>query len=202
MRRFLSITGITLALAMASPSLAKSSQKFKSSVSAPISTAVNVEVLIGEDLAYRANNLPKKLSDRGSSRSLNSGFSGNGFYGDRDLNRLAERLETKMNKRLAKRGVTVDENAATTLRLVITDAKPNRPTFKQLSKEPGLSSRSYGIGGASIEGQILSARGETLGDMSYAWYENDIDYAAFGGTWSDAHRAFDKFAKKAAKSLP
>lgn len=185
---------------MAAPAMAKSSQKFESSLSAPITTAVKVEVIIGENLAYRANNLPKKMSDRGSS-IRNSAFGSNGYYGEKDLNRLADRLHEKFEARLEKEGVTVDANADTIVRLVITDARPNRPTFKQLSKDANLSFKSYGVGGAAFEGEILKAGGESLGDLSYAWYENDIEFASTSSTWSDANRAIDRFARKTAKSL-
>ncbi len=200
MRKLLTTTLLSLGLAVAAPAFAKSSQKFESTLSAPISSTVKVEVIIGEDLAYRADNLPKKLKDRGSSR-LRSGFGNNGFYGERDLSELAERLQKKFEKRLVKEGLSVDADADTIMRLVITDAKPNRPTFKQLSKEPGLSFQSYGTGGASFEGEVLTAGGESLGELSYAWYEWNIEDAYFGGTWSDAHRAMDRFARQVVKTL-
>lgn len=202
MTRLLSTAALTLTLALAAPAMAKNSQKFESSIAAPTSSAVKVEVVIGEDLAYRADNLPKNRRDRGASGAkLNSGFANNGFYGERDLNKLAARLEEKMERRLSKEGVSLDDQATTVLRLVITDAKPNRPTFKQMSKETGLSFRSYGTGGASFEGQLVNASGQSLGDMSYAWYETSIRDAAHSSTWSDAHRAMDFFARKTAKSL-
>ena len=59
----------------------------------------------------------------------------------------------------------------------------------------------FGNGGAAIEGQLIAAGGEQVGKMSYAWYENDIEWAATGGTWSDANRALDRFASKTAKTL-
>lgn len=202
MTKLLTATALTLALAFAAPAFAKGSQKFETSISISSASAVKVEVVIGEDLAYRANNLPKKLKDRGhGSLRSNSGFSNNGYYGEKDLARLAERLEKKMEKRLSKEGVATDNNSATVLRLVITDVAPNRPTFTQLSKEAGLSHKSYGIGGATFEGQLVGAKGQPLGDLSYAWYESNIQDAPYGSTWSDAYRAMDLFARKTAKSL-
>ena len=201
MPRFITASILALTLAGAVPAFANSSSKFESSLTAPVNSAVKVEVIIGEDLAYRADNLPKDLRDRSSARSLNDGFGGNGFYGERDINRLADRLQRKIEKRLEKEGVVMDANADTVIRLVITDAKPNRPTFKQLSKNASLSYRSFGIGGASFEGEIIAAGGETLGDLSYAWYESNIRDAAYGSTWSDANRAIDRFARKTAKTL-
>ena len=200
MRRILSAISLASVLALATPALAGgNSNKFESTLNAPLGGAVNVEVIIGEDLAYRADHLPKDFRDRRDIRH-NAGFTNNGFYGERDLNRLAERLERKTMERLAKYGVDVDENAATTLTLVLTDARPNRPTFEQMSREPGLSMRSFGNGGAEFEGS-LERGDEVLGTFSYAWFDNDIHDAQYGSTWSDANRAIDKFAKKTAKSL-
>jgi len=200
MRRLATTLLIASGLAFASPALAKSSQKFKSDVASPIST-VKVEVVIGEDLAWRAENLPKDLRDRGHARSHNDGFGGNGFYGERDLNNLAERLEQQMAKRLEKEGVAISDSAGQTLRITLTDARPTRPTMKQLSRSSGLSMHSFARGGAAFEGEILSMSGETHGQFSYAWYESDIQQAQYSSTWSDAKYAIDRFAKKVAKSL-
>lgn len=193
---------LSLSLAFAAPAMAKSSQKFESSLTSTASTPVNIEVVIGDDLAYRANNLPKNIRDRGYGvRGARAGFSGNGYYGERDLTRLAQRLEKKVAQRLSKQGVAIDENAGTTLRLVITDARPNRPTFEQLSHQPSLSYRSFSNGGAAFEGQLISRSGEPLGDVSYAWYERNIESAAYSSTWTDANRAIDRFARKTAKTI-
>jgi hypothetical protein len=152
-------------------------------------------------MAHRANNLPEKLSDRSNARSYNSGFSGNGFYGDRDLERLTKRLQSNLEKKFKKKGIEISDTASTVLRITIEDAKPNRPTFRQLSKEPGLSYQSFSNGGAELQAELIAAGGESLGTMSYRFYENDIRNAQYGGTWGDAHRAFGRFASKAAKTL-
>ena len=199
MKRFLSTLAIATSLAIAAPAIAGGYHKFDSTLAQPISTPVKVEVVIGDDLAYRADNMSKDISDRRGGR-LNAAFANKSYYGERDVQRLATRLEEKTLMRLAKYGVAVDPNASTTLRLVITDAQPNRPTFNQLGKDPGLSFQSVAIGGADFEGQILSGD-EVLGELRYGWYENDIRDAQFGGTWSDADRAIDRFAKKTAKHL-
>jgi hypothetical protein len=200
MRTILASSLIALSLSIALPAVSKS-RGFDSTVTAPVTTAVKIEVVMSEDMAYRANNLPKKISDRGNARSLRSGFSGNGFYGDRELERLTERLESKLEKRLSRKGIEVSDTAPTVLRVTIEDAKPNRPTFNQLSKEPSLSYQSFANGGAELEAELVAAGGRSLGTMSYVYYENDIRDARFGGTWSDAHRAFGRFARSAAKTL-
>jgi len=202
MRYILSTSLITASLAFAAPVSAKSSSKFESNISAPSQEAVKIEIVVSEDMAYRADNLPKNLRDRSNARSFNAGFSGNGFYGERELERLAERLEKRMERRLNKQGIQVDDNASTVLKVTLIDAKNNRPTFGQLSKQSSLSYQSFGTGGAELSGELISAGGASLGTMSYAWYETDIRDAAYSsGTWTDAHRAMDRFAKKAAKEL-
>jgi len=206
MRRFVKTTiilgALTLApLAVTTSAFAKS-RGLETTITAPLTTPIKVEVIIGEDLAHRAENLPKKRRDRGqSTRRLNAGFANNGFYGTRDVNRLAERLQSKVEHRFTKKGIELDDNAPTTLRLVITDAKPNRPTFEQLSREVSLSLFSIALGGAEINGELIGADGQSLGAISYEFFEHDLRFSSKAGVWTDAYRAFDRFARRAAKSL-
>ena len=200
MRSILASSILALSFTLAAPALAKS-YGFDTTVTSPLTSAVKIEVVFSEDMVHRANNLPKKIGDRSGARGLNSGFSGNGFYGDRDLERLTERLSVKLEQKFAKKGIEISDTASTVLRITIEDAKPNRPTFNQLSKQPGLSFQSFGNGGAELQAELIAAGGRSLGTMSYRYYENDIRYAKFGGTWNDTHRAFSRFAGKAAKTL-
>ena len=200
MRTVLASSLLALSLILAAPAIA-TSYGFDTTVTAPLTSAVKIEVVVSEDMAHRANNLPEKLSDRSSARGLRSGFAGNGFYGDRDIEHLTERLESKLEQKFAKKGILISDTASTILRITIEDAKPNRPTFNQLSVQPGLSFNSFGNGGAELEAELIAAGGQSLGTMSYRYYENDIRYAKFGGIWNDAHRAFGRFASKAAKTL-
>lgn len=80
-----------------------------------------------------------------------------------------------------------------TLTLVIEDATPNRPTVQQMSKTPGLSIESFGIGGARISGDYVDPAGVRT-SIAYDWHESDIRWARYGGTWHDAETAFDKLA--------
>lgn len=85
-----------------------------------------------------------------------------------------------------------------TLTLVIEDAKPNRPTPRQMFNKPGLSYDSFSIGGARISGEYVDAAGRRT-PIAYSWYENDIRWARYGSTWSDAEAAFDRLAERLAK---
>lgn len=191
----LAATGL---MALSAPAFANG---YESTLTTAVTTPVKVDIQLSEDLAYRANNLPKKLADRGGVARLNSGFSNNGYYGDKALNDLKKRLERRLNERFERSGITVSETAPVTLKVVIENAKPNRPTFNQLSKEPSLSYQSFGLGGAKISSQLIDASGKSLGEANYAWFENFIQDAQFGGTWSDADLAFRRYAKKISKDL-
>ncbi|PZQ54030.1 MAG: hypothetical protein DI570_23485, partial [Phenylobacterium zucineum] len=76
-------------------------------------------------------------------------------YGVREAAQLTTDLRQSVEKSLARS--MAYEGAR--IELVLTDAKPNRPTFKQLSDTPGLSMESFGVGGASVEGRIIAADG-------------------------------------------
>lgn len=200
MRHILKSLILSAPLVLAVPMLANASG-FESTLSAPLTTPVKLDIRLSEDLAYRANHLPKKLSDRGGSSGLRTAFSQNGHYGEKELDRLQERLEKKLTASLEKKGIIVSETASTVFQVTITDVENNRPTFKQLSSEPSLSYQSFGTGGAEFEAEVLAADGRTVGTINYDWFESDIRDANFGGTWSDANRAIDRFAKRVAKEF-
>lgn len=115
-------------------------------------------------------------------------------YGVRDVQRLADELREDVEKALAKSGRHQDAR----VELVLTDAKPNRPTFKQLGDTPGLSMESFGIGGAAIEGQIVAADGMAT-PVAYSWYETDIRQSWGDWIWSDATHSFNRFAVRLAR---
>ena len=148
----------------------------------------------------------EKLRDRGSSsaRGLRSGFSSNGYYGDKDLANLVEEVEEELTHDLTKQGITVSEDAATVLRVTLEDVRNNRPTFEQLSREPALSMQSVSLGGAELSGELIDASGESLGTVEYEWFEQsfqDLTFARASGVWSDANRAISRFSKKTAKAM-
>lgn len=195
MRRTLSVLLLSAGLALASPAIAQSSQKFESTFSVPVDS-VKVEVSISDELAYLAEN----PSDDIRHRSRSSAF-GKGYYGEKDLNRLRDRLEKKLISQLEKEGVKVDQNSSNVLQVQLDKVQNNRPTFEQLSQTPQLSQRSFGMGGAAFSGRVIQNGGEAEGDISYAWFPSlDRDFVSLS-TWSDTRRAIDKFARHTAKSL-
>lgn len=203
MRSTLKTFMLASAIALAVPSLAQA-RGLKHTLTQPVASPVKIEVVLSEDMQHRANNLPKKLSDRGGPPlSRHNGFSSNGFYGDRALQGLVESLEDKMTRRFTKKGITVTDDAPVTIRVTIEDAKNNRPTLEQISTQPSLSFQSLAQGGASIHADIISQNGSSLGAMDYSYYETNFfnKGGRFPGVWQDANRSFTYFANKAAKAL-
>lgn len=179
---------------------------FETTINAPVTSAVKIEVSLSEDLQHRANNLPEKLSDRGagSSRSLRAGFSGNGYYGDKALADLIEEIEEELTDDLTDRGITVSDDATNVLKVTLEDVRNNRPTFEQLSRQPSLSMQSFALGGAELRGELIDATGVSLGTVEYEWFESgmdDIGFAQASGVWTDANRAISRFSKRTAKAM-
>ena len=116
-------------------------------------------------------------------------------YGQRDLDTLAADLKRTVERAIAN-GDQVGPSGGE-LRLVLADAKPNRPTFAQLGHTPGLSMESFGVGGALIEGELVKADGTTE-PVRYSWFETDIRQAHHQSTWGDADLTFEQFADRLA----
>jgi len=163
---------------------------------------IKLEVIASDDLTHRAKHLPKKLSKRGSSLRLNSPFSQNGKYGEKEISYLIDEMTEELNDDFSKKGIVISNDARKILRVTIEMAKPNRPTFNQLSRDPSLSYQSYGVGGAKLSAVIITDAGETIGQASYDYYSTltHHDFRPIG-TWSDSKRAFSRFSKKLSKKL-
>lgn len=196
------LTTLSLIALTGTSASALASTKFKETITVPAATPLNIVVELSEDMAHRANALPKELRDRGRARSPRDGFSGNGFYGEKDLAMLTEDLREEFVTDLTKAGLTLSDTAALTLKVTITDARPSRPTFRQLSVQPGLSFQSIARGGATIESQLIDASGQVIGTSEYGWYDEDA-FDGFGavGTWNEAKRAFSRYARHTAKTI-
>lgn len=110
-------------------------------------------------------------------------------YGVRDAHDLADALRKDVSQRLARTGAYDGAR----IELVIADARPNRPTFKQLGATPGLSMRSIAIGGATIDGRIVAADGRVT-PVHYRYYSPTLRDALTTSTWGDAEWTFSRFA--------
>ena len=116
-------------------------------------------------------------------------------YGERELEYLTEEIRKDITRELGKAGISPAR-----IDITIIDAKPNRPTFKQVGVG-GLSFQSFSIGGMDMKAIAYDASGAVIGELEYDWFENDIRNAPFQSTWSDARRASDRFARKFAKQI-
>ncbi|MEM1086932.1 MAG: hypothetical protein AAGH90_04320 [Pseudomonadota bacterium] len=142
---------------------------------APFATATTVNVTFSEDFA-------EKLADD---------------YGEREGERLTKEIVEDVTKQFEKKGLNVARVDVT-----IIDAKPNRPTFQQQLDRPGLDGfRSRSLGGMSLEGTAYDADGNEIGSKSYEYFEIDIRQVIAVGTWGDARRASDRFARRFADEL-
>ena len=115
--------------------------------------------------------------------------------GRRDVDLQVAELRETVERTLARRRAL----AGARVNLVLTDLKPNRPTLQQASDRPGLSMiDSRSIGGATIEGEIVTADGRTL-PVRYDRYSTSIAEVWGYNTWYDADRAFDRLAANLAE---
>lgn len=103
---------------------------------------------------------------------------------------LAEAVRVALSRQGALEGARVE--------LVLTDLKPNRPTWQQTIDRPGLDSfASISIGGASIEGEVILADG-TRRPVEYERYSHNLTDVVGYSTWQDADQAFNTFARRLA----
>ncbi len=117
-------------------------------------------------------------------------------YGVREAARLKEDVQRVMNRSLSKAGQT----KVAWVNVTISDARPNRPTFEQLSRNTSLSYLgSLSTGGAKIEATLYDASGAALGTVTHKWYSSDLQSVTVLDTWGDANRAFDSVAYKIRK---
>ena len=118
-------------------------------------------------------------------------------YGTSEGEKLTREVREDIERELGKANID-----PASIKVTILDAKPNRPTFKQLGDKPGLDAmRSKSIGGMDLKGVAYSADGSALAELEYDWYETNIEMTHAAGVWSDAERASRRFAQKLAEKL-
>ena len=110
--------------------------------------------------------------------------------GQREVAEQADRLAQRVRGALAQDA----RYDGAQFNLVLTDLKPNRPTMEQAAQRPGLSiAHSFSLGGAAIEGEVLTADGQRL-PVRFSYFSDDIRWARYAGPWQDADRAYERFA--------
>jgi len=121
-------------------------------------------------------------------------------WDSRDIEYLKKALIDRVSSRLGTNNLMSDTGAR--LELVLVDIAPNRPTMHEMTKRIGLDHVSFGLGGAEIEAHLIGADGSDLGKMQYRFFSSQLDQFSSGATtWYDAHRAFNRFARRLAKEL-
>ncbi len=112
--------------------------------------------------------------------------------GQREVDQQVSDLVLTVEREMARSGALPGAQ----INLVLTDLKPNRPTFQQAVDRPGLSIiESRSIGGAAIEGEVVTAQSERL-PVRYSYYSSNLADVVGYSTWEDADRAFDRLATK------
>ena len=116
-------------------------------------------------------------------------------YGPREIAILQEIVVDALARELTRAGATLSDNAPVRIETTLVAVKPSKPTFHQAAARIGLDTmRSVSIGGAELRARIVNADGTTLGEVTYEWYESDLQFSTAQTTWSDARRAIRRFA--------
>lgn len=115
--------------------------------------------------------------------------------GEREVARQADRLAEVVGRALARSGRY--ENAE--VRLTLAELKPNRPTFEQVSRTPGLSAiDSVSIGGAAVDIEVIQPNGDrATGEVQY--FSHSLAEVRGFTTWQDADRAYARVAARLAE---
>lgn len=119
--------------------------------------------------------------------------------GAREADYLRDEVTEATTEAMARRGESVSANAPLTLEVTILDAKPNRPTFHQLSTTPGLDmALSRSLGGANLRGVLRTSDGRVVREITHRRYNYSLDEVEAYTTWTEASRAIRRFADKVA----
>lgn len=114
-------------------------------------------------------------------------------YGEREREVLTDELTDDLERTFGAMLDTVGD-----VNVVIVDARPNRPTFHQMTRE-SLSFESISIGGAEVTGEVYTVDGELIASTEYDFFTRSIEDAIGRTTWSDTRRAFSRFARRFAE---
>lgn len=117
--------------------------------------------------------------------------------GQRDVDRQIARLTEVLNRAVASDpafdGARID--------LTLVELRANRPTWEQQRREPGLDPiHSISTGGAEIEGTVTLADGRVT-PVRHRWFSSNLADVRGFSTWTDADRAYSRFANKLVREL-
>lgn len=114
--------------------------------------------------------------------------------GEREVGRQVSRLAEVVGTALARS----ERDQYVSVRLTLVDLKPNRPTFEQVARTPGLSAiDSLSIGGAEVQIDVIGIDGEhASGSVDY--FSHSLADVRGLSTWQDADRAYARVAARLA----
>lgn len=114
--------------------------------------------------------------------------------GEREVARQVSRLAEVVGTALARS----ERDQYVSVRLTLVELKPNRPTFEQVARTPGLSAiDSLSIGGAEVEIEVIGIDGERA-SSSVDYFSHSLAEVRGFSTWQDADRAYARVASRLA----
>lgn len=117
-------------------------------------------------------------------------------YGTREGDYLAQEVRDDLTRELTRLGVDPAR-----IEVTILDAKPSKPTMKQLADKPGLDyGDSISLGGMKLSAVAYDTDGKETNTFEYGWFEHDIRMTGLT-TWYDANKASNRFARNFAEEL-
>ena len=117
-------------------------------------------------------------------------------FGTREGEYLSKELKEDLTRELDRAGVDVAR-----IDVTILDAKPSKPTMKQLGDKLGLDyGASRSLGGMKLSAVAFDEDGTQTSEYEYSWFESDIRQTGIT-TWYDAKRASRRFARNFAEEL-
>lgn len=120
--------------------------------------------------------------------------------GPREGEYLRGVVERSVTNALTRRGVSLSQGGPVTIEISIVDADPNQPTMHQTHENLSLDAgRSVSIGGAELHAVLRGADGQVLNEVHHRRYNHSISELLYPpGTWTEANRAINQFARKVA----
>ena len=119
-----------------------------------------------------------------------------------ELGPQALRDQQQYLRQSVARALARSHDRPASVRLVIEDLQPNRPTGAELGRSPALSQGgSFGLGGAAVDGEVTMGDGRSL-PVRYRFFPANLQVETNFTTWGDADQAFDDVAQAIGSGHP
>lgn len=117
-------------------------------------------------------------------------------YGLKEGQYLADEIQEDLARYIDKAGISVSH-----IDVIIEDARPNKPTMKQMGDRLSLDyGRSISTGGMKLTLNALDADQNIIASLTDDDYENDLRFAS-PITWGDAYTASARITRKFVKQI-